>query len=253
VEFDRVTFWYPSRGRAALADISFRLEPGETLALVGRSGAGKSTLAKLLLRFYDPSGGAIRLDGIDLRDLKLDSLRSNVALLLQDTLVFEGTIADNIGYGRPDATRDEIEQAAFEADAHDFISALPHGYDTVIGERGQRLSGGQRQRIAIARAMIREAPVLILDEPTSGLDAESAGRILEPLQRLMRDRTTIMITHNLMTVRDTTTVLMLEQGRVVERGSHRALLRLGGAYAELYNTHEATAAAVDDLRLTAPV
>src|SRR5262249_46542963 len=161
------------RDRDVLSRVSFALEPGETAALVGHSGAGKSTIAKLLLRFHDPTGGTIRLDGVDLRDVQLASLRSNIALLLQDTLVFEGTIGENIAYGRPGASEDQIEQAAVEADANDFICSLPDGYDTLIGERGQRLSGGQRQRIAIARAMIRDAPVLILDEPTTGIDADS--------------------------------------------------------------------------------
>jgi ATP-binding cassette, subfamily B, bacterial len=242
VDFDHVSFRYSARDRDALSHVSFRLEPGETAALVGHSGAGKSTIAKLLLRFHDPTDGTIRLDGVDLRDIQLASLRSNIALLLQDTLVFEGTIAENIAYGRPGASAEQIEQAAVEADAHDFISSLPEGYDTLIGERGQRLSGGQRQRVAIARAMIRDAPVLILDEPTTGIDADSAGRILEPLQRLMHNRTTIVITHNLLTVRRASTVLVLGNGRIAERGTHAELLARGGTYAELYAAHQAEVA-----------
>jgi len=241
VDFDHVSFRY-SRDRDVLSHVSFRLEPGETAALVGHSGAGKSTIAKLLLRFHDPTDGAIRLDGVDLRDLQLQSLRSNIALLLQDTLVFEGTIAENIAYGRPGASAEQIEQAAVESDAHEFICSLPEGYDTLIGERGQRLSGGQRQRVAIARAMIRDAPVLILDEPTTGIDADSAGRILEPLQRLMHNRTTIVITHNLLTVRRASTVLVLGNGRIAERGTHAELLARGGTYAELYAAHQAEVA-----------
>jgi len=233
LEFDHVSFRYPGRRRAALSDVSLRIEPGETIALVGRSGAGKTTIAKLLLRFYDPLDGTIRFDGIDLRSLSLASLRANIALLLQENLVFDGTIYENIAYGRSGATPADVERAARAADAHTFISSLGDGYDSVIGERGQRLSGGQRQRIAIARAMIRDAPVLILDEPTTGLDAESADRILEPLQRLMRNRTTIVITHNLVTVRATTKVVMLEEGRVVEQGTHTELLARSDSYASL--------------------
>jgi ABC-type multidrug transport system fused ATPase/permease subunit len=221
IEFDHVSFRYPGRRRDALSDASFRLEPGEAVALVGRSGAGKSTIAKLMLRFYDPTGGAIRLDGIDLRNLSLESLRANIALLLQDTLVFEGSIAENIAYGRPEASMRQVARAARLADAHDFIMSLPFGYATTIGERGHRLSGGQRQRIAIARAMIRDAPLLILDEPTTGLDAQSAANILEPLRRLMQDRTTIVITHSMFTVTPSTRVLELADGSVVERKRRR--------------------------------
>jgi ABC-type multidrug transport system fused ATPase/permease subunit len=237
IEFVDVTFRYPGRTSDALAGLSFRLEPGETAALVGLSGAGKSTIAKLLLRFYDPDRGLIALDGIDLRDVSLESLRAQIAVVLQETLVFEGTVAENIAYGRPGAGIELIEQAAREADAHDFVCSLPDGYDSMIGERGRRLSGGQRQRIAIARAMIRDAPVLVLDEPTAGLDADSAGHILQPLQRLMRDRTTIVITHNLLTVRAATTVLVLDHGRVAERGTHGDLLAREGVYAALYRAH----------------
>lgn len=239
IEFTHVTFRYPGRTSDALSDLSFRLEPGEAAALVGLSGAGKSTIAKLLLRFYDPVAGSIRVDGVDVRDLRIESLRSQIAVLLQETLVFDGSVSENIAYGRPGATAEQIEQAAWEADAHGFITSLPDGYETMIGERGRRLSGGQRQRIAIARAMIRDAPVLVLDEPTAGLDADSAGRILAPLQRLMRDRTTIVITHNLLTVESATTVIVLEGGRIGERGSHRELIDRGGTYAALYRAHAA--------------
>jgi len=234
IELDRVGFTYPGRGRPALADVSFAAEPGDVVALVGASGAGKSTIVKLLLRFYDPDSGAVRLDGHDLRDLSLASLRSNVAVLLQETLVFDGTVRDNIAYGLPGATDDQIERAARAADAHEFIAALPEGYDTRIGERGRRLSGGQCQRLAIARAMLRDAPVLVLDEPTTGLDPGSTDRILEPLRRLMSGRATIIVSHNLTTVREATQILVLDHGRVVERGTHQQLLRRGGQYGELW-------------------
>ena len=252
IEFEHVTFRYPERSSDALSDLSFRLEPGEVAALVGLSGAGKSTVAKLLLRFYDPIEGSIRVDGVDVRDIRLESLRSQIAVVLQETLVFEGTVSENIAYGRPGANTEQIEQAAREADAHDFVSSLPDGYDTMIGERGRRLSGGQRQRIAIARAMVRDAPVLVLDEPTAGLDADSAAHILAPLQRLMRDRTTIVITHNLLTVKSATTVLVLDGGRIVERGTHRELIDRGGAYAALYRAH-AVEPPTQDFSLVGPV
>ncbi len=235
--FTGVGFRYPGTDRDALRDVAFAVEPGQTVALVGASGAGKSTVAKLAMRFYDPTRGTVSLDGIDLRELRLHDLRENVTVLLQETLVFHGTIGENIAYGRRGATREEIERAARAADAHEFVDALPDGYETVVGQRGRLLSGGQRQRVAIARAMIRDAPVLILDEPTTGLDAESAERVLKPLRRLMEGRATVVISHNLLTVRDADLIVVLDEGQVVERGAHDELLAAGGAYAALYRLH----------------
>ncbi|MGH3319881.1 MAG: ABC transporter ATP-binding protein [Streptosporangiaceae bacterium] len=237
LELDHVSFRYPGAGGLALRDVSFTAERGQVVALVGASGAGKSTLVKLLLRFYDPDAGAVRLDGHDLRDLTIASLRDNLAVLLQETLVFDGTIGANIAYGHPGADVTAIMRAAMSADVHDFAVALPDGYDTVIGQRGRRLSGGQRQRVAIARAMVRDAPVLVLDEPTAGLDGETRRRVLDPLHRLMTDRTTILISHDLSTAREADTILVLDRGRVVEHGDHATLLARCGGYARMYEAH----------------
>ncbi|MFJ1601922.1 ABC transporter ATP-binding protein [Streptomyces sp. NPDC088253] len=237
VEFEGVSFRYPGTPALALSEVSFHVSPGDTLALVGASGAGKSTAAKLLLRFYDPERGTVRLDGADLRELALSDVRESLAVVLQETLVFHGTVRENIAYGRPGATDAEIVTAARAADAHDFIRLLPDGYDTMVGQRGRTLSGGQRQRLAIARAMIRDAPVLLLDEPTTGLDTRSGLRVMDPLRRLMAGRTTIVISHNLLTVRDATQIVVLDHGRVLETGTHDDLLARGGAYAGLHRLH----------------
>ncbi|MET8124076.1 ABC transporter ATP-binding protein [Streptomyces sp. NPDC005065] len=244
IEFRGVSFRYPGTSRWALSHVSFHVTPGTTLALVGASGAGKSTVGKLQLRFYDPDQGAVLLDGTDLRDLRLSELRENIAVVLQETLVLHGTVRENIAYGRPDAAEADIVAAARAADAHDFIQLLPEGYDTVVGQRGRTLSGGQAQRLAIARAMVRDAPVLLLDEPTTGLDAESGRRIMEPLRRLMAGRTTVVISHNLLTVRGATATVVLDHGRIVERGTHEDLLLRGGTYARLHRLNGVTGPAL---------
>ncbi|MFE7614875.1 ABC transporter ATP-binding protein [Streptomyces sp. NPDC057496] len=245
VEASHVFFRYPNGAEPVLRDLSFTASPGELVVITGPSGAGKSTLAALLLRFYDPDSGSIRLDGVSADRLPLTHLRRNITLLPQDTLVLHDTIEENIGCGRPGASHHDVVEAARAADADAFIRALPKGYDTVISTGTPRLSGGQLQRIAIARAMLRDAPVLLLDEPTTGLDRLAAQRILAPLRRLARGRTTIVITHDLALAADADRVLVLDEGRLVESGTHAQLLGNSGLYATLFErrTHQHDGAA----------
>ena len=231
--FEDVTFGYPGGRGPAHERLSFAVRAGERVAIVGPSGSGKSTVARLLLRFHDPQGGRVLVGGRDVRDLPLADLRALLAVVHQDTYLFHGTVAENLRMGRPEASLSELEAAAREAHAHAFITRLPQGYETVVGERGVRLSGGQRQRIAIARALLRDAPVLILDEALSSVDAESEAIIQAALDRLMAGRTTLIFAHRLSSVIGADRILVLERGRVVESGRHAELLGRGGAYARL--------------------
>ena len=233
VHYKGVNFCYEP-GSWVLKDIDLEIAAGERVALVGPSGIGKSTLASLLLRLYDPSEGRVTVDGMDIRSFTTSSLRRQISVVLQDSLLFASTVWDNIGYGVPDATHEEIEEAAKLANAHEFILMLPKGYDTVLGERGATLSHGQRQRIAIARAAIRKAPILILDEPTTGLDERNEREVMNALQSVARGTTTLLITHNLQLASRSDQIIFLEGGRVVERGTHDALLRADGRYALLF-------------------
>jgi len=233
VRFQHVSFGYGERG-VVLEDVSLAAQPGEVVALVGPSGAGKSTLISLIPRFYDPTAGRILLDGVDIRDLTLYDLRSNIALVPQETQLFSGTVAENIRYGKPGASDAEVIEAAKAANAHEFITSFPDGYATIVGERGIKLSGGQRQRVAIARALLKNPRILILDEATSSLDSESEALVQEALEVLMQGRTTFVIAHRLSTIRSADKIVVLEAGRIVQQGTHQELLAAGGLYKELY-------------------
>jgi ATP-binding cassette subfamily B protein/subfamily B ATP-binding cassette protein MsbA len=241
VLIEDVVFGYRPE-QPVLRGVSIAAAPGDVIAIVGSTGAGKSTLVGLIPRLFDPSSGRVLIDGQDVRNVQLKSLRDQVALVLQEPFLFPISVRENIGLGRPDATQAEIEAAARAANAHDFIAALPGGYDTVIGERGATLSGGERQRLAIARAFLKNAPILILDEPTSALDAETERAIVEALHRLMCGRTTFIVAHRLSTIRDATTVVVLEDGQVVEQGPARQLLLRGGRYSQLHRLQFAESA-----------
>jgi ATP-binding cassette subfamily B protein len=234
VAFDAITFHYPSRpAQAALSDFTLTVAPGETVALVGHSGAGKSTVFQLLLRFYDPGSGSISINGLPTRQLRLEDLRQQIGIVPQDAVIFSANALENIRYGRPGASRDEVVLAARAAFAEEFILRLPEGYETFLGERGVRLSGGQRQRIAIARAILKNPPLLLLDEATSALDAQSERMVQAALESAMLHRTTLVIAHRLATVQRANRIVVLDHGRIVEQGDHASLVALGGVYARL--------------------
>jgi len=244
LEFRNVVFSYPPIGsskkkvdakpRPTLNGLSFVIEPGQVVAVVGHTGAGKSTIAQLIPRLYDPSAGQVLIDGYNIRKFTLESLRAEMSMVLQESILFTGSIVENIAYGRPDATGMEIIEAAKDANADEFISKFPDGYYTILGERGSNLSGGQRQRIAIARAFIRDTPILILDEPSTGLDAESTDLVLQALRKLMKGKTTIIISHELSLIRDADKIIVIKEGQIEQMGTHDELIRAGGLYANLY-------------------
>ena len=234
IEFDHVSFGY-APDQLILNDVSFAIEPGQIAAFVGPTGGGKTTIINLVARFYDPISGTVKIDGTDIKTFTIRSLRDQISFVLQDTLLFHAPIWQNIAYGRPDANRAEIVRAAELANAHEFIKDMPEGYDTMVGERGVTLSGGQRQRIAIARAVIRNTPILVLDEPTSGLDAQSEQAVFEALDRLMKDKTSIVIAHHLATIARANVIFVVKDDQLTEHGTHDELLAAGGFYAELYN------------------
>jgi subfamily B ATP-binding cassette protein MsbA len=244
VEFSHVTFGYDDA--TVLNDVSLRIEPGEFAAIVGPSGTGKTTMVSLIPRFYDPVSGEVRIDGTDVRRYTLKSLRDQVSLILQDTLLFRATIRENIAYGRPNASFEEVKRAAELANAHEFIEAMPDGYDTIVGERGTTVSGGQRQRISIARAVIRNTPILILDEPTANLDAVSEQSVITALARLMKGRTSVFIAHHLAAIRHADVIFVINEAGIVERGTHDELMKMNGVYAELHNLQSNESAISED-------
>ncbi|HVO70294.1 MAG TPA: ABC transporter ATP-binding protein [Aggregatilineaceae bacterium] len=241
IAFDRVSFRYDV-DTPVLREVSFKIEPGQFVGIVGPTGSGKSTIVSLIPRFYEVTSGRITIDSVDIREYQLHGLRQQFGFVLQDTVLFRGTVGENIAYGRPEATAEEVVEAARLANAHEFIERLPNGYQTVVGDRGLTLSGGQRQRLGIARALVRNSPILILDEPTSALDVEAEGRVMEALTRLMKGRTAIMIAHRLATLRDADKVIVFKDGIVAEEGTHRHLLSLGGVYAALHKEQQLASA-----------
>lgn len=235
IAFEHVSFGY-TPDAPVLKDISFAIEPGQTVGIVGPTGSGKSTVVSLIPRFYDPVNGTIKIDGRDVRDYKINALREHIGYVLQDTVLFRGTIAENIAFGRPNATREEIVDAARLANADEFIARMPKGYDTMVGERGSTLSGGQRQRLGIARVMVRNSPILLMDEPTAALDSEAEQLVIEALERLMKGRTVITIAHRLSTIRNAGKILVIDGGAVAESGTHEELMARNGIYAALHHT-----------------
>jgi ABC-type multidrug transport system fused ATPase/permease subunit len=244
LDFQNVSFAYEGR-EATLQSISFKVKPGQVVAVVGPTGAGKSTLVSLIPRFYDMNEGRILIDYDDIRKVKLGDLRSHISIVLQEPLLFSGTIQENIRYGRLSASDEEVVEAARQANAHDFITALPQGYQTMLGERGTHISGGERQRIAVARAFLKNAPILILDEPTSSIDSKTEAVILDALDRLMTGRTTFMIAHRLSTIRRADQILVLDKGRLVQKGTHEELFAQGGLYRQLWQMQTRQACADD--------